>query len=236
MDPFDGKVGLWSFTLERPAKRNNIRTGTVVSETIILEDVRVDAVEYRTKVVAKGGVFEKMREVMWWFHTAARYKTVAGVRVPCGKIVSGKWRFSNSEGTKCPEAGTRLLYQHDGARPHTARVNTQVFVSHGKMKGFSIEVVVQPAQSPDLNVDDLTFFNSLQSDVSLVAKENRRDLLDAIIKCWHEYPLEKNGKRLAMSLFFFPRRAGEFLETTITKDIVVFVVLVIQKTTCSRGL
>ena len=27
--------------------------------------------EYRTTVVAKGGVFEKMREVMWWFHTAA---------------------------------------------------------------------------------------------------------------------------------------------------------------------
>ena len=188
---FDGKVGLWRFTLERPAKRNNIRTGTVVGETIILEDVRVDAVEYRTKVVAKGGVFEKMREVMWWFHTAARYKTVAGVRVPCGKIVSGKWRFSNNEGTKCPEAGTRLLYQHDGARPHTARVNTQVFASHGKMKGFSIEDVVQPSQSPDLNVDDLAFFNSLQSDVSLVAKENRRDLLDAIIKCWHEYPLEK---------------------------------------------
>ena len=73
---FDGKVGLWSFTLERPAKRNNIRTGTVVGETIILEDVRGDAVEYRTKVVAKGGVFEKMRDVMWWFHTAARYRTV----------------------------------------------------------------------------------------------------------------------------------------------------------------
>ena len=188
---FDGKVGLWSFTLERPAKRNNIRTGTVVGETIILEDVRVDAVEYRTKVMAKGGVFEKMRDVMWWFHTAARYKTVAGVRVPCRKIVGGKWRFSNNEGTKCPEAGTQLLYQHDGARSHTARVNTQVFASYGKMKGFCVEVVVQPAQSPDLNVDGLAFFNSFQSEVSLVAKEIRRDLLDAIIKCWHKYPIEK---------------------------------------------
>ena len=156
-----------------------------------MEDVRVDAVKYGTKVVAKGCVFEKMREVMWWFHKAARYQTVAGVRVPCGKLVSGKWRFSNNEGTKCPEAGARLLYQHDGARPHTARVYTLVFASHGKMKDFSIEVVVQPAQSPDLNVDDIAFFNSLQSDVSLVAKENRRDLLDAIIKGWHEYPLEK---------------------------------------------
>ena len=88
-------------------------------------------------------------------------------------------------------ACTRLLYQHDGARPQRARVNTQVFTSHGKIKGFPIEVVVQPAQSPDLNVDDLAFLNSLQSDVSLVAKENIRDLLDAIIKCWHENPLEK---------------------------------------------
>ena len=117
---FDGKVCLWSFTLERPAKRKNIRTGTVVGETIILEDVRVDAVEYRTKVAPKAGVFDKMREVMWWFHTAARYKTMAGVRVPCRKIVSGKWRFSNNEGTKCPKASTRLLYQHDGDRPHMA--------------------------------------------------------------------------------------------------------------------
>ena len=133
---FDGKVGLWSFTLERPTKRNNIRTGTVVGETIILEYVRVDAVEYCTKVVAKGGVFVMMREVMWWFHTAARCKTVACVRVPCGKIVSGKWRFSNNEGTKCPEAGTRLLYQHDGARPHTARVNTQVFCFARQEEGF----------------------------------------------------------------------------------------------------
>ena len=106
-------------------------------------------------------------------------------------IVSGKWRFRNNEGTKFPEAGTRLLYQHRGARPHTARVNTQVLASHGKMKGFSILVVVQPAQSPDLNVDDLVLFNSLQLDVSLIAKKSRGDMLDAIIKCWHEYQLEK---------------------------------------------
>ena len=165
-----------------PSKSNNIKTGTGVGETIILEYIIVDAVEYCTKVVAKGGVFEKMREVMLWSHTAARYKTVAGVRVPCGKIVIGMWRFSNNEGTKCPEAGTRLLYQHDGARPHTARVNTQVFASHGKMKGFSIEFVVQPAPSPDLNVNNLALFTSLP----LVAKGNRRDLQDAIIKCWHE--------------------------------------------------
>ena len=49
---FDGKVDLWSFTLDRPAKRSNVRTGTVVGETMILEDVRVDAAVYRQNVSA----------------------------------------------------------------------------------------------------------------------------------------------------------------------------------------
>lgn len=188
---FDGKVGLWSFTLERPAKRSDIRTGTVVGETMILEDVSVDAEAYRQKVICKDGVFDAMRQKMWWFHQDARFTTVDGVRVPSGKLVSNKWQFTRRRGEKCPEAGQPLHYQHDGARPHTAKTNTRAFASHSKMRGFRINVVVQPAQSPDLNVDDLAFFNSLQSDVSLVAKESRRELLDAVISCWDAYPAEK---------------------------------------------
>ena len=52
---FDGKIGLWSFTLERPAKRSDVRTGTVVGQTMILEDVSVTAPEYRMKIVGKDG-------------------------------------------------------------------------------------------------------------------------------------------------------------------------------------
>ena len=188
---FDGKIGLWSFTLERPAKRSDVRTGTVVGQTMILEDVSVTAPEYRMKIVGKDGVFDSMRRSMWWFHKSARYEVSGGVRVPCGKHVQGKWQFSKRKGTRCPEAGQPLHYQHDGARPHTAQVNQRVFASHGKMKDFNIQVVVQPAQSPDLNVDDLAFFHSLQSDVSLVAKENRHELLEAVEDCWKEYPEEK---------------------------------------------
>ena len=177
---FDGKIGLWSFTLERPAKRSDVRTGTVVRQTMILEDVSVTAPEYRMKIVGKDGVFDSMRRSMWWFHKSARYEVSGGVRVPCGKHAQGKWQFSKRKGTRCPEAGQPLHYQHDGARPHTAQVNQRVFASHGKMKDFNIQVVVQPAQSPDLNVDDLAFFHSLQSDVSL---EPRRT--DA--SCWRRW-------------------------------------------------
>ena len=187
---FDGRIGLWSFTLERPAKRSDIRTGTVMGETMMLQDVTVDAKAYCEKLITKGGVFDAMRTRMWWFHKDARYRTEDGVRVPCGSLVSGKWKFTKT-GTRCPEAGEVLHYQHDGARPHTERVNTQLFRSHGAMKGLRIQVLVQPAQSPDLNVDDLAFFRSLQTDVSLVAKENRRDLLAAVTQCWEDYPADK---------------------------------------------
>ena len=108
--------------------------------------------------------------------------------MPCGTVdTAGKWTFDKRRGTRCPEAGTPFLYQHDGARPHTAKINKQTFARQSKMKGFKIEVFVQPPQRPDLNVDDLAFFHSLQTDVSLGAKENQKDLLQARAS----YPKEK---------------------------------------------
>ena len=58
------------------------------------------------------------------------------------------------------------------------------------MKGFHIEVTVQPAQSPDLNTNDLAFFASLQKDTDLVAKENVKDLIAAVKLCLDEYHSE----------------------------------------------
>ena len=127
---------------------------------------------YREKIINKDGVFDAIRQRMWWFHSDARYRTnEQGVRIPCGQLVAGKWKFKATHGSCCPEAGQVLHYQHDGARQHTARVNTQLFRSHGAMKGFNIQVLVQPAQSPDLNGDDLAFFRSLQSDSLLPTKK-----------------------------------------------------------------
>ena len=125
------RIDLWTFTLERFAKRSSIRTGTVVGESLILEDVSVDARAYREKIINKDGVFDAMRQRMWWFHSDARYRTnERGVRIPCGQLVAGKWKFNATHGSRCPEAGQALHYQHDGARPHTERVNTQLFRSH----------------------------------------------------------------------------------------------------------
>ena len=64
---FDGKVGIWSFTKLRKAKRSNRSTGTVAGETDIVETVTVDAAEYRRVMLTKGGVFDAIRTKLWWF-------------------------------------------------------------------------------------------------------------------------------------------------------------------------
>ena len=88
----------------------------VVGETIVLENVSVTAEEYRTKLIV---VFQSMCEKMWWFHADARYtiSEAESVRVPCGKLQGGKWKFSKTAWTRCEEAGTEFFYQHNGARP-----------------------------------------------------------------------------------------------------------------------
>lgn len=89
------------------------RTGTVAGEIVTLEDVAVNAEEYRTKITGKGGVFEMMREKM-----------------PLFKSSRGR-----------PEAGRALYMQQDGARVHTIDENLNEFARHGATKGFDIRTI-----------------------------------------------------------------------------------------------
>jgi len=114
-------------------------------------------------MLCKDGVLDAIRQNMWWF------------------------RADSGE----PEAGNIVWYQHDGARPHTAAVNEKQWAMHGRKNKFDIRVVTQPAQSPDLNINDLAFFASLQTDVELVAKENVSDLVEAVEKSWEEFPPDR---------------------------------------------
>ncbi|CAM9606331.1 unnamed protein product [Pylaiella littoralis] len=55
----------------------------------------------------------------------------------------------------------RVLVQQDGAGPHTGKNNPEILNSAGMGRGWMVDLVTQPAQSPDLNVYDLGFFSSL---------------------------------------------------------------------------
>ncbi|KAF0750291.1 hypothetical protein AaE_006765, partial [Aphanomyces astaci] len=59
-------------------------------------------------------------------------------------------------------ANDRIFIQQDNARPHIA-VDDALFVQAATEGGWNIKLMCQPPQSPDLNVLDLGFFNSIQS-------------------------------------------------------------------------
>ena len=160
---FDGKIGIWPFTVERVAKRSDKRTGTVAGVSVIIEDVKIDAKAYLEKIVGKGGVFEKIRAKMTWFR----------------------------EGSGKPEAGRPLYFQHDGAKPHTAKANQEAYAAEGGKYGFDIRIRLQPAQKPEFNFLDLAFFRSLDSDVTTLPKTTRKDLIKAVSKAFNEYDADR---------------------------------------------
>ena len=59
----------------------------------------------------------------------------------------------------------RLFIQHDGAKPHNGNENIAQIEAHANQDGWHIEIITQPAQSPDLNILDLGFFSSIKAQV-----------------------------------------------------------------------
>ena len=136
--------------------------------------------------------------------TRSRRPRVSECRAGSYKVASGS--FLKLLGQRCEEAGTELFTSTMVQGPHckakfqilNTKQNARSFPAHSKVKEFKITVAVQPPQSPDVNV--IACSRSLQTDVELVAKENRRDLLAAVHRCWEEYPEEKMESSLALPL------------------------------------
>ena len=79
--------------------------------------------------------------------------------------------------------------QHDGARPHCGH-NTEEWLSvEGSKKGWDMCLFHQPAQSPDLNVNDLGFFHSLKVQSRKIRGKdcNIDDMIIRVRRAWREY-------------------------------------------------
>jgi hypothetical protein len=87
------------------------------------------------------------------------------------------------------KGGRTLVIQHDGAKAHTGKGNDEYWgeLATSKYPGRRIEVVTQPAQSPDLNTLDLGFFNSLARMADDMDPESLSELLDAVDVCYWDY-------------------------------------------------
>lgn len=85
--------------------------------------------------------------------------------------------------------GKEVIVQQDGAPAHTTTENLRHFDQEGKKDGWKIKVITQPAQSPDLNINDLAFFRSLKCRVERL--KNSRQTLDSLYNsvelAWIQY-------------------------------------------------
>eukprot|EP00904_Undaria_pinnatifida_P000538 jgi/Undpi1/10485/HiC_scaffold_29.g12935.m1 len=116
---FDGKIGIYPFTVQRAAQRNsrNRAAGTMVTSS-----VEVNRATYTQKLI--NNVFPDI-------------------------------------GAKFPAAST-VYVQQDNAPGHRVLEDPEVVAAAGQ-GGMRMELLNQPANSPDMNILDLGFFNSIQS-------------------------------------------------------------------------
>ena len=74
------------------------------------------------------------------------------------------------------DAGQTIFLQQDNAKPHILP-NDQDFKDAVAKTGMDIQLVQQPANSPDVNVNDLGFYNSIESLTNCRSPRTLNDLI-----------------------------------------------------------
>ena len=94
-------------------------------------------------------------------------------------------------------SGRPITIQQDGAKPHFV-VKDGVCIDkewNDALEEYGLQekinVITQPANSPDVNVNDLGFFNSLQSYYWETNPKNANELIAMVDKVFKEYPTNK---------------------------------------------
>lgn len=83
--------------------------------------------------------------------------------------------------------GHTIFIQQDGAPPHTKSGIVERIEEACNKDGWEIVLDTQPAQSPDLNLCDLSFFSSLQKRQQKHWTSNIDDLLNVVATEWNDY-------------------------------------------------
>lgn len=86
-----------------------------------------------------------------------------------------------------------ICLQMDGAKPHVGNDNIRLLNERGLESGFSIHCTVQPANSPDLNKNDMSFNNSLATHASNLANVQNSsfdDIVCNVVRAFDEYPVD----------------------------------------------
>jgi hypothetical protein len=87
-----------------------------------------------------------------------------------------------------------ITLQMDNAKPHVGSHNIQKLNELGLSSGkFTIQCTLQPAKSPDLNKNDMSFFCSLASQASKIANvrnNSYEDIVCNVVHAFEDYPMD----------------------------------------------
>ena len=83
-----------------------------------------------------------------------------------------------------------IIIQQDGARAHI-KDDDDEFAEAVAALGVNVSIYTQPANSPDLNINDLGFFHAIQALYSETAPDDEFDLIKAVEEAYDNYPPEK---------------------------------------------
>ena len=142
---WDGKIGIWPFARQEPARRasRNRPQGTMEWKSY-----NVDRTAY--KAMLTEFVIPAIKE---------------------------KWPTG--------QRGETILIQQDNAPAHCPVTDPDIWAAgHLLDDPFTIELYCQPANSPDLNVLDLGFFNSIQSLQHHASCSNIGELIQRVAICY----------------------------------------------------
>ncbi|XP_057779466.1 uncharacterized protein LOC130998047 [Salvia miltiorrhiza] len=82
-------------------------------------------------------------------------------------------------------ASKDVFIQQDNARPHICNDDLE-FREAATRDGFNINIVNQPPNSPDTNINDLGFFRAIQSLQTEIACSDVDDLVNAVHKAYED--------------------------------------------------
>ncbi|XP_026435503.1 uncharacterized protein LOC113333202 [Papaver somniferum] len=88
---------------------------------------------------------------------------------------------------KWPHDGRTIFIQQDNARPHIA-IGDEQFCEVVRQFGLDARICFQPPNSPDLNVNDLGYFRSIDEHQHSEAPNTVPELVAGVEKSFREYP------------------------------------------------
>ncbi|CAB1098721.1 unnamed protein product [Ectocarpus sp. CCAP 1310/34] len=144
---FDGKIGIWRICVIETAQRSSKKSTSSTAPSTRSGWREPPHGRNRPAIVQEEYEFDCTIDAEWykdWY---------IDVLLPA---IKEKMPWLRSK---------RVVVQQDGASPHTGKGNPEILNSAGIARGWLVELVTQPAQSPDLNINDLGCFASLKPRV-----------------------------------------------------------------------